>query len=186
MKILLLGATGFTGKSILEQGLARGHDVTALVRDPTKLGVEDPKLRKVKGDALDAASLKQALVGQDAVIDALGLGKGPQGQRGGGLKRGQATTFASDSAKVIVEAMQASGVKRLVAMSNVGAGSSKRHVPALVRKVIFPVFLPWLVAIIDDKDRMEPIVMKSGLEWTLARFPAIAGDEKKGKFRTAV
>ena len=75
------------------------------------------------------------------------------------------------------------GVRRLVCMSNVGAGDSASYGPWLYRALILPVFLKWLVAILEDKERMEPIVRESGLDWVMPRFPAILDRPARGRIR---
>lgn len=174
MKVALFGATGLTGRHVLAQALERGHDVTALVRKPAAIEIRHDRLRLVQGDALDRAAVADAIRGQEAVIQCLGIG---------GKGDGRHSTVVSDATRLIVEAMQASGVRRLVCMSNVGAGDSASYGPWLYRAFILPVFMKWLVAIIEDKDRMEPAVMASGLDWMLARFPAILDKPAKGTIR---
>jgi putative NADH-flavin reductase len=74
MKVLVLGATGATGRQIVEQALAQGHQVTAFVRDPAKLAISHPALRVVQGSLPeDAQALAGALPGQDAVLSSLGM-----------------------------------------------------------------------------------------------------------------
>src|SRR5262245_36171008 len=72
MKVLILGGTMGTGRQAVEQGLERGHTVTALARTPSKLDIQHASLRVIKGDVFDAASLAPAIEGQDAVIFAVG------------------------------------------------------------------------------------------------------------------
>src|SRR6266566_3932782 len=71
-KLLLLGATGLTGRQLLSQAIEQGHDITALVRDPGKLTVERARLRIATGDATDAGAVEDALEDRDAVLCALG------------------------------------------------------------------------------------------------------------------
>jgi putative NADH-flavin reductase len=71
VNIAVLGAAGRTGSQVVEQALAAGHSVTALVRSPEKLLVTDTKLRVVQGDATDSASVAKALEGAEAVISTL-------------------------------------------------------------------------------------------------------------------
>lgn len=185
MKVLILGATGYVGKEVLKDALARGHDVTALARNPDAVP-DHAKLRKVKGDALDAAAVREAVKGQDAVLCAIGLSTSAAPKRGGNLPKGQGTTLFSESAKHIIDAMKAEGVRRLVIMSNVGVGDSRAAVPWFARKIIFPLFLPFLIAIFEDKERMEPLVMQSGLDWTIVRYNGIRGDAAKGTRKVAM
>src|SRR5437868_2711392 len=67
-RLLVIGATGGTGRQLVEQALAQGHQVTALVRTPAKLKVEHPHLRVLKGDVMDYISVELAMLGQDAVV----------------------------------------------------------------------------------------------------------------------
>lgn len=182
-KVLILGGSGYVGRMVLTEALARGYEVTALLRSPDV--VTDAKVRKVKGDALDPQAVREAVKGQDAVIHAIGLSTSG-GKRGGNLKRGEKTTVFSETAKVLVDAMKADGVKRLIVMSNVGVGDSAAAVPFVAKKIIFPLFLPFLLAIFEDKEKMEPIVANSGLDWTLARFNGITGDKPKGTRKVAM
>jgi putative NADH-flavin reductase len=174
MKVSLFGATGLTGRQVLAQALQRGHEVTALVRRPEALQLDHARLHLIQGDALDPDAVTRAIRGQDAVLQCLGIG---------GKGDGKPSTFVSDATRVIVEAMQATGVQRLVCMSNAGAGDSAGFGPWIYRAFILPTFMKWLVAILEDKNRMEPLVQQSGLAWTLARFPAILDKRGKGHIR---
>jgi uncharacterized protein YbjT (DUF2867 family) len=101
-RILVLGATGGTGRLIVAQALARGHDVTALVRSLEKAqGLAGARL--VAGDARDANTLRDALKGQDAVVSALGTPASPF----------RKVTLLSEASRALVEAMKAEGVSRL-------------------------------------------------------------------------
>jgi putative NADH-flavin reductase len=71
VKVLILGATGSLGPRLVSQALARGHEVTALVRDPSKLDNAHEGLRVLRGDALDPAAVDAAVRGRDAVIMSL-------------------------------------------------------------------------------------------------------------------
>ena len=142
MKVLIVGATGFVGKEVLRDTLVRGHEVTALLRNPDAVP-DQPRLRKVKGDALDAVAVREAVKGQDAVLCAIGLSSSANPKRGGGGKR-ESTTLFSESAKHLVDAMKAEGVKRLITMSNVGVGDTRDAVPWPVRRLVIPLLMPFL------------------------------------------
>ncbi|MGW0607734.1 NAD(P)-dependent oxidoreductase [Streptomyces sp. NPDC002640] len=75
--ITLYGATGTIGTRVLDEALRRGHTVTAVVRDPAKLGIQDPALSVVTGDVLDTASVAEHGRGADVVVSAVGGGDGP-------------------------------------------------------------------------------------------------------------
>ena len=172
MRILLIGATGFSGNEVLQELLRQNHKVTAITRSAQSFTHSHSNLRVLEGSVLDPAFIQSAVQSQDAVINCLGVGaKG----------NGKTTTLLSDAAKVLVDAMKQSNVKRLINMSNVGAGDSYTYFPWVFRALILPNFMKWLQVIIDDKNRMEPIIMNSPLDWTIARFPNIVDKPAKNK-----
>jgi len=161
-KILVLGATGGTGRLIVSQALARGHQVTALVRSPAK--ASDLKgARLVVGDVRDETALREALKGQDAVVSALGTPASPYRE----------VTLLSTATRALVDAMKAEHVSRLVCITGMGAGESAGHGGLLFDRLIFPLLLRKVYA---DKDRQEAIVRDSGLDWVLVR-PAVLNDK---------
>jgi uncharacterized protein YbjT (DUF2867 family) len=161
-KILVLGATGGTGRLIVSQALARGHQVTALVRSPEK--ARDLKgARPVVGDVRDEKALREALKGQDAVVSALGTPASPFRE----------VTLLSTATRTLVDAMKAEHVSRLVCITGMGAGESAGHGGLLFDKLIFPLLLRRVYA---DKDRQEAIVKDSGLDWVLVR-PTVLNDK---------
>jgi putative NADH-flavin reductase len=161
-RLLLLGATGATGRLIVRDAVARGHVVTALVRSPEKAGdLEGATV--VKGDARDEGALRAALQDQDAVISALGTPASPFRE----------VTLLSAATRALVSAMKGEGVSRLVVITGIGAGDSAGHGGFLFDKVIFPLLLRHVYA---DKDRQERIIRDSGLDWVLVR-PAILNNK---------
>ena len=74
MKILVIGASRGIGLEVVKLAMAHGHDVTALLRDPARLPLDDERLRKLRGDALDSRDVAEAVSGQDAVSLRLGRG----------------------------------------------------------------------------------------------------------------
>jgi putative NADH-flavin reductase len=171
MKVTIFGATGFSGQAILAELLKQGHEVTILVRDTSKISIKHKNLTLVEGNVLDPQMVASVLYHQEAVIQCLGVG---------GKGDGKPTTFISDSMKVIVDEMQKQNIKRLIAMSNVGAGNSITFQPWFFTKIILPYFMKWLKVIIEDKNRMEPIIMNSNLDWTIVRCPNIVDKPAKG------
>jgi putative NADH-flavin reductase len=169
MKVVIFGATGFSGKAILAEALRQGHEVSILVRDASKIQ-QQQNLSIVEGNVLDADAVSAILQGQEAVIQCLGIG---------GTGDGKPNSFVSDATKIIVEAMQKQGVGRLIAMSNVGAGNSIAFLPWFFRKLILPYFMKWLKVIIDDKNIMETVIMNSNLDWTIVRCPNIVDKAAK-------
>ena len=171
MKVTIFGATGFSGQGILAEALKQGHEVTILVRDASKIPIKHKNLTLVEGNVLDPGTVASVLHHQEAVIQCLGVG---------GKGDGKPTTFISDATKVIVDEMQNQKIKRLIVMSNVGAGNSIAFQPWFFTKIILPYFMKWLKVIIEDKNRMEPIIMNSNLDWTIVRCPNIVDKPAKG------
>lgn len=171
MKIAIFGATGFSGKAILAEALKQGHEVKILVRDSSKIQNRHKNLTIIEGDVLNQQIVASFLKFQEVVIQCLGIG---------GKGDGKPNSFISNATKIIVEEMQTQNIKRLVAMSNVGAGNSNSFLPIIFTKIILPYFMKWLKEIIDDKNRMEPIIMNSNLDWTIVRCPNIVDKPARG------
>jgi putative NADH-flavin reductase len=177
MKLFIFGATGFSGQAIMKLALSNGIQVTVLVRNKSAISIQNENLTVIQGNVLDSNDVKKALEHQDAVIQCLGVG---------GKGNGKPTTFISDATKVIVEEMEKQQIKRLIAMSNVGAGNSLAFQPWFFTKIILPYFMKWLKVIIDDKNRMEPIMMNSELDWTIVRCPNIVDKTPKGNIHATL
>ena len=113
MKLLILGATGGTGKEIVTQALAAGHEVTTLVRDRSKVTPDHPHLTVVDGGdiATDGRALAASMRDQAAVISALGRGK-----------TFKSANLIQRSVPRIIDAMKANGVSRLIFTSALGVG----------------------------------------------------------------
>lgn len=171
MKVIIFGATGFSGQGILAEALKQGHEVSILVRNASKVQIQHKNLTIIEGNVLDPQTVASVLYHQEVVIQCLGVG---------GKGDGNPTTFISDATKVIVDEMQKQHIKRLIAMSNVGAGNSIAFQPWFFTKIILPYFMKWLQVIIEDKNRMEPIIMNSNLDWTIVRCPNIVDKPAKG------
>lgn len=177
MKVIIFGATGFSGQAILAETIKQGHEVTVFVRDSSKVKINHNNLRIVEGNVLDSQKVAFVIQNQEAVIQCLGVG---------GKGDGNPTTFISEATKVIVDEMQKQQIKRMIAMSNVGAGNSVAFQPWFFTKIILPYFMKWLKVIIDDKNRMEPIIMNSNLNWTIVRCPNIVDKPAKGKYNATL
>src|SRR5690348_13841633 len=108
MKLAVFGATGRTGRQLVEQALQAGHEVVALVRTPSKLVIQNPKLRVIQGDAMNPADVDKVVQGSDAVISVLGQSKDSP--------RDMQTVAITN----IIAAMNKYGVKRLVSLTGAG------------------------------------------------------------------
>jgi putative NADH-flavin reductase len=128
MKLVIFGATGFSGQAILKLALSKGFQVTVLVRNKSAITIQNENLTVIQGNVLDSNDIKKALEHQDAVIQCLGVG---------GKGDGKPTTFISDATKIIVEEMEKQQIKRLITLSNVGAGNSLAFQPGFSQKLFF-------------------------------------------------
>jgi putative NADH-flavin reductase len=173
MRILVIGATRGTGRQVMQQALAAGHTVTALARDPARVDVQHERLSVVRGDVLDPATLAPAMAGQDAVISSIGVtSRGP-------------TTLYSDGMRHIIQAMRATGVRRLVAVSAWPLSSDDGDtLPA--RLLLKPLIWALLRPVYTDMARMEDEIRQSGLDWTIVRPPRLTDKPPTGRYRTAL
>jgi putative NADH-flavin reductase len=171
MKLFVLGATGGTGREIVRQALEAGHDITAMARIRSAITTEHPRLRVVTGDATaGGAAMSAAMRDHDAVISAIGRGK----------------TFRSEqliarSVPGILEAMQMSGVRRLVFTSALGVGATFADSPLLPK--IF--FLTLLRKIYADKLIGDDLIRRSGLDWTIVQPAVLTDGPLTRKYRSA-
>lgn len=168
MKIAVFGATGGTGQEIVKQALAQGHDVTAFVRDPARMPVQDEHLQLVVGDVLDLEKVMEAVAGQDAV--AVTLGTSDRDNR----------TLRERGTAHVIDAMKAHDVSRLVVVSAMGVGNSYQQVP-LVFKAIIKTLLRNAYA---DHEKQEQHVRSSGLEWVIVRPGQLGDGSRTGEYET--
>jgi putative NADH-flavin reductase len=171
MRLLILGATGRVGRLVVQEALARGHQVTALVRSPGKLGTSAARTNVIAGDALDPDAVRSALAGQDAVIYTLGAGTARR------------TTLFSDSTRILLDEMQRERVRRLVCVTGVGAGETKGHGGILYDWIVYPLFTKGTYA---DKDRQEALIRDSSVDWTIVRPASFGARIPRGRLRAEV
>jgi putative NADH-flavin reductase len=171
--LLVIGASQGIGLETVKCALAGGHDVRAFARGAAGIAIDDAKLTKITGDALDATAVSAAVTGADAVIQALGAPKTALAVVAG-------TTLFSKATRILIDAMRAAGVRRLVAVTGMGAGDSRGHGGFLYDALMFPLVLK---RIHDDKDVEEQMVRASGLEWTIARPGLLTGGTATGRMR---
>jgi nucleoside-diphosphate-sugar epimerase len=185
MRILVIGGSGFLGREVVEAGLQRGYEITTLARAPD-VGPSRPMLRSVQGDARNPAAIREAVRGHDAVIHAIGPSSSNAPKGRANARRREGTTLFSQSGGAVIEAMQAEGVDRLIAVSNVGVGDSAPALPWILRRVALPWFAPFVRAVMADKERMEEAIRQSRLDWTIVRFNGLGKGAPKGSIRTSL
>lgn len=168
-RVLIIGATGGTGRALVAQALERGHVVTALARDPTALPIEHPNLRVMPGNVLDYASIEAAMRDQDAVLSALGHKRyfGP-------------TRILSDGTRNLLHAMETQSVQRLVCETSLGIGDSAGRMGLYYTLFVIPVVLPFYFW---DKARQERLIAASGLDWVIVRPGVLTNGAKRGRYR---
>lgn len=209
MNLLILGATGGTGRALVEQALEQGHIVTAFARDPSRVRTTHQNLRIVKGDILDYNSVETAIRGQDAALSALGIRVsvwplitiviicwviakfgaliGPVGWL---VRIGlpflaililyrRKTTLSAGTTN-IVRAMEKLGVKRFVCESSLGIGDSKGQLGFLYNYVLIPMLLRNIFA---DKEVQEKLIKESKLDWVIVRPAVLTNGPPTGVYR---
>ncbi len=160
MVLTVLGATGGTGRHIVEQALAAGHEVTALVRDPGKISAQNPCLRLVQGSILESDPIEQAVAGTDAVISVMGP------------RNNQPTFEISRGMSNVVAAMQKHGGRRLVMSTGMGVADPQDQ-PGPMNRVIGLLLALMARNVAQDMRQAVAIVQASGLDWTVLRAPRL-------------
>jgi len=183
MKLTIIAATGGVGRELLEQAVAAGHDVTAVVRNPGKLSRQ---VRAVTADltAPNQAALESAVAGADAVLSGLG----PHSNSDAGI--------AATGTRATVAAMTATGVRRIGAVSAAPVSTvptpSRPHPPQhdpgdgfYMRHLFSHVAGAMFGKVYADLAQMEDILAGSGLDWTVVRPPQLTDKPLTGTYRTA-
>ncbi|NHZ32732.1 NAD(P)-dependent oxidoreductase [Massilia rubra] len=167
MKLAVFGASGGVGRHAVAQALQAGHEITALVRSASAIPIAHPRLHIVVGTFAQPDAVKEVVQGADAVISVLGV------------RKGDTSAVCTDGMRGIVQAMNAAGARRLVALSAYGA-SETRNASLFIR------FVRRIIAAkMRDKDSMEILVRASALDWTLVRPAMLTNGKRRGGYRAA-
>ncbi|MFL6299093.1 MAG: NAD(P)-dependent oxidoreductase [Terriglobales bacterium] len=209
MKLLIFGATGGTGRQLVDQALAQGHEVTAFVRNPAKMPTEHEKLKVVKGNVKDCHSVGAAVASQDAVFSALGVRfnwlplilavvVSQVLVRTIAMPRwlhlltdiglpvlallytARTPPVVSEATKCILAAMEREGTKLFICESSLGVGDSKGQLGAFYNYFFIPVLLRHVFA---DKEVQEKVIQSSHVEWVIVRPGALTNGPRTGKYR---
>src|SRR5262249_12745298 len=158
---------------LVDRALERGHQVTAIVRDPHRLDADTSgDLTVITADAMDPKAITPAITGSDAVVTAIsGPGRAP-------------STVWSESVRSIIEAMQAAGARRLIAIT--GSMNDDTGDGPLFRYIAKPLVRRILRGSAVDMRRAEEEIHRSGLDWTIVRAPRLTDKPATGEYRTAV
>jgi putative NADH-flavin reductase len=171
MKIIVFGATGGTGKLIVSQALAKGHSVTAFVRNPEGL-TPDPHLRVVQGDLFDLATVIDAVRGHRAVLSALGA-----------RSRKKADILAN-AIPVMLEAMRQEYVTRLIVLGASGVQRDHgKYQNALTNMAIWVAKKTVLKHPFVDQTALERLLAASDVDYTIVRAPRLLDGPFTGTYR---
>ncbi len=171
-KVLVIGASRGIGLETVKQALAAGHEVRAMARSADRIGVRDQNLETFAGDARVARDVRAALAGVDVVIQTLGVTPRPHLL----VRR---TDLFSKATRVLVEAMEDLGVRRLICLTGFGAGDSRNQGGRLY-DLAFNLFLG---RVYDDKNVQEHLVRNSRLDWVIARPVILTDGPRSGAYK---
>ena len=167
MKVLVVGATGGSGRATVEALLAQGHRVTAFARHADRLHALSDRMKSVcvvNGDAMNQGDVERAVQGQDAVIVALGIAENPIRVRLFGSV-GTPMNVRSAGTRNVIAAMREHGVRKLVVQTSFGVGETRQQL-AFAERLFFTLLLKPQIA---DTEIQEREVRASGLDWVIAQ-----------------
>lgn len=164
LNVLVLGASGGTGRAAVQRLLAEGHHVTAFCRRPAQGAQVSARLRHFVGDATNYADVERAVAGHDAVVVALGITENPLRVRLLGSS-GTPLNVRSVGTRHVIAAMRKHGVRRLVVQTTYGVGDTRDQL-GLPERLFFSLILAPQIA---DTEIQHEEVMQSGLDWVLAQ-----------------
>lgn len=170
MKLTIFGATGKTGRHLVEQALAKGHQVAALARSPEKVAIKHERLTVIQGDVRDAAKVSAAVTGAQAVISVLG----PTSNR--------PEMAVSQGMDNLLAAMREHGVRRLIQSAGAGVRDPKDQ-PTLVHAFFGGLVRLLSPNVVKDMELVVEKVRGSGLEWTVVRVPMLTDAPPTGRVR---
>jgi uncharacterized protein YbjT (DUF2867 family) len=173
MRVLIIGASKGIGLETTRQALEAGYEVRALARSANEMAISNPKLEKVRGDALKSQDVEAALTGVDVVILTLGVGL---------RDLFQPVYLFSAATRVLIAAMRAQGVKRMICVTGFGAGDSRASISCLQR-------LPFQLLFgraYEDKSLQERLIKESEIDWTIVRPGVLTGRPRTGRYKALV
>lgn len=172
MKITVFGASGATGKNIVEQALTAGDEVNAFVRNPEKLDIKNDKLTVIQGDVTNAQDVENAVADVDGVLVALGASPDMQ-----------ADIVMEEGTKNIIDAMKKHDVKRIVVQSSYAMSGSQEGVAFMKEMGMGDEQIAMIQPLLDDKAKQEDAARDSGLEYTIVRPLMLNNEPKTGEYR---
>jgi putative NADH-flavin reductase len=170
MQIALFGASGKVGQQFLQQALAKGYAVKALVRSPEKVTQLSPNLTVLSGDVLNPNDVARTVEGSDLVVSLFGHVKGSP------------ATLQTDGTRNIVNAMKKAGVRRIISLSGGGLPFEK-DVPKFADHLIRGIMKVFVPKILDDAVAHAEVLRQSGLDWVIVRGPRLTDGPHTGTYR---
>jgi putative NADH-flavin reductase len=164
VKIVLLGATGKTGREVLKQALEAGHLVTALIRSPNNLPAKHENLHIVIGDATDKEAIESAMKGNDVLVSTIGSTN---------------TSLITKSTEAILRASLNEPIERIIMLSSFAA---RRAQLKLAAKILTSLLMK---GVVQDKQNGEKLLRRGHTGWTIV-YAARLTDETKGKRKVRV
>ena len=168
--IALFGATGRTGRRVLDQALAQGLSVRVLARDPAKIVVVDDRLTVIQGDVLDAQSVDHVVAGSNAVLSVFGHVKGSPDD------------LQADGTRLILDAMKRHGITRIVTLSGGGLRAEGKDQPKLPDRVIRGLLKLLSGQVLADAEAHLELLKQSSMEWTVVRGPRLTEEPGTGSY----
>jgi putative NADH-flavin reductase len=169
MNVLIFGATGRTGRHLVDQALEAGHTVTAFARYPNRIHREHERLRIVEGHVQDQIPVLEAVEGQDAVISTLGQVR----------ERPTVAHILTVAATNITEAMKFHDVRRLVFLVGAGVDDSQDK-PSFASRLILPLMRLLAGHVLQDAEDAVERIRSSDLDWTIVRVTRLDDEPPKG------
>jgi len=171
MKIVVFGASGGTGRELVRQGVALGHEVTAFVRNPASMEGQSG-VRIFAGNALDDKAVTNAIVGQDAVLSALGSHS---------LRD---NSLLPEAIRRMLPAMQQNHIRRLIVLGAAGVWPGSRSKVSVVGKVVVGLLgMTLLRRPFQSQRAMQELIHTSDTDWTIVQPPFLLNAPGRGVYR---
>ena len=174
MKLTVFGATGRIGREVVRQGLAAGHRVTAVVRDPARFTVTGDALDVFTSALDDPEALWGAVAGRDAVLSGLGA------------RRRKESGVTAPLTRTVLRAMELADVRRLLVVSSASLGPVPEGESILRARIVTPLLKAMLKDIYADLELMEDELARSATDWTSVRPARLLNRPVTGVYRRAV
>lgn len=170
-KIALFGGSGRTGQHFLEQALAEGYHIKALVRDPKKITQQSEHLELIVGDVLNGEDVDKTVQDSDIVVSLFGHVKGSP------------EWLQTDGTKNIINAMQQHGVERIISLSGGGLPFPEKDQPKFADRLIRGMMKIAVPKVLNDAIEHAKVLERSDRKWVIVRAPRLTDGERVGEYR---